>query len=185
MKTIKNFYSPLVTLFLAALLFFSSCKPKSSNTNESELITTAQLVIKDAATQAVIDTVTFKDPDGDGVQSPTVFDSIVLSPATNYAVELILLDESKNPIVNITSEIREEADAHLFVYTATPASLATILITDKDSNNLPLGITTNWSTGNAGRGTLSLILKHQPGVKNGTPSPGDTDVSIDFPLIIQ
>lgn len=185
MKTIKKIYSPLVVLFFAALLFFSSCKPESSNTNESELITTAHLVIKDATTQAVIDTVTFKDPDGDGAQTPTVFDSIVLSSATNYAVDVILLDESKNPTVNITTEIREEADTHLFVYTATPTSLATILITDKDSNNLPLGITTAWSTGSAGRGTLSLILKHQPSVKNGTPYPGDTDVSIDFPLIIQ
>jgi hypothetical protein len=96
-----------------------------------------------------------------------------------------LLDESKNPVESITEEIIEEADDHLFVYKPNPSSLVNIQITDKDSKNLPLGVLSTWRTNSVGRGAVTVVLKHQPGVKNGTEAPGDTDVEVEFTTIVR
>jgi hypothetical protein len=95
-----------------------------------------------------------------------------------------MLDESKNPVEDITEEIKEEADEHLIVYKITAANLS-IQITDKDSKNLPLGLLSKWKSGSISNGHLLVSLKHQPGIKDGSADKGETDVEINFPVIIR
>jgi hypothetical protein len=157
--------------------------------DENELITTVQLSFTESGT-TVPRTFTYRDIDGDGGNPPSVFDKIVLKPNTTYNLAVSVLDESKNPAEKITEEILEQADEHLFVFTASPSSLLTYTYGDKDARNLPIGLSGTARTGNAGSGKLKVQLRHQPPVggkivKDGTPGPGSDDVNLDFDLTVQ
>ena len=155
--------------------------------NDGELITTLELkfsgkgVFNDDTTFVV----TFDDPDGDGGNTPIKLDQINLLKNTDYSVELTLLDKSKTPYDTISNEVLEEADDHLFFYSTNPVNLVNISITDKDSKNKNLGLRTNWKTNVAGSGKVKVKLMHQPGVKDGKSEVGDTDVEVEFPVVIK
>jgi|JI9StandDraft_2_1071091.scaffolds.fasta_scaffold29329_3 hypothetical protein len=174
-------------LFVIALatVGLQSCKKDPPVNSESEVITTLQIVATDSATGTTAGVFTFKDLDGDKPTPPSVFDTIKLAPNKTYNVSLIVLDESKNPIDSTSNEIAEEADDHLFFFESTPAALVNVVIQDKDSKNLPLGLLSKWTTGTTGSGTTRITLRHQPGEKNGTFSPGDTDIEVTFNTLIQ
>lgn len=181
---LKPFY------FLVALMVMGAqaCKDENPNpddqpVDETELITTAKLVITDSAT-GISNAFVFSDPDGEGGNNPVQFDSILLSANRTYTCKVILLDESKTPADSISNEVIEEAEDHLFVFQTTISGLR-IQTTDKDNNNLPLGIRSLWRTTSAGSGTVQVKLKHQPGVKTGSPDPGETDLDIQFQCKIQ
>lgn len=148
--------------------------------NESELITTVKLTITDSA-----DTLSyqFRDPDGEGGANATV-DTLKLKSGHMYNVTLQLLDES-NPskIKNITEEVEEEANDHLVCYSNN--TNINVMIMDKDGNNLPLGLDTHWMTAEAADGSLTLKLRHQPGIKDGYCDKGETDVEVVFPVSIR
>ena len=55
----------------------------------------------------------------------------------------------------------------------------TIQRTDSDGN-FEVGLQSLWETGTTGNGTVMIRLKHQPGVKDGTCAPGETDIELDF-----
>lgn len=147
--------------------------------NDPELITTIQLQFTDSSNSSNKILVQFKDPDGDGGNSPVQFDSLKLPANKTWYCETTLLNESVSPTINISEEVSEEANDHLFVYTPQGVNM-NIQITDKDANNLPIGLKSTWRTSNASSGTIKVVLKHQPGVKNGTEAPGETDVEVLF-----
>jgi hypothetical protein len=174
-----------ILLLCAALLTLHACKkdadlPKLPEPiNEPEVITSLKLTFTDSANASNVITANFIDNDGDGGNQPSTFDTIKLKSNTTYFASLSIF----NSIVNeeITSEIVEEANDHLFIYKPTAIDLA-INVTDSDSNNppLPIGLKSKWRTGISGNGTVQIILKHQPGIKDGTEAPGDTDVDLNF-----
>lgn len=152
------------------------------NPNEEELITTVELQFSDSLDNP-IDTFYFKDVDGVGGNDP-IIDSLYLSSNTTYHLSIRFLDESNpNDIEDITVEILEEDDEHLVCFNSDVATLD-IEITDSDGT-YPLGLASRWESGVAANGSLTLTLKHQPGVKNGNCDLGETDVEVNFPLIIQ
>lgn len=164
---------------------FMQCKDSGEEVKpdeENELITTVTLKFTEEGTTNVT---TFKssDPDGEGGSAP-VIQPISLKAATTYSVSVELLDESKTPVVDITKEVAEKDEEHLFIYTASPTSLLTYTAEDKDANNYPVGLKGKAVTGAAGTGKLKVQLRHQPGTKNGTATPGSDDVNIDFDLKI-
>lgn len=161
----------------------TSVQPDSRvNPNEEELITTMELIFSDTLS-IPIDTFYFRDVDGIGGQDP-IIDSIFLSSNTTYQLSLRFLDESDpNSVEDITTEINEEDDEHLVCYNSTIAAL-NIQITDTDGT-YPVGLTSRWESGNAETGEIEISLKHQPGIKNGNCDIGETDVEVNFPLIIQ
>ncbi len=177
----------LFSLLLNATLFTVSCKDEEVDAEEeNELITTVKLNFTSGGT-----TQSFKysDPDGDGGKAPTV-DAITLKPNTTYTLTVEVLDESKMPVSNITEEVKEESDEHLFVYTPTPSNLLTYTYGDKDANNFGIGITGSAKTNTAGTGKLKVQLRHQPPIngkasKDGTPTPGSDDINIDFNVTVQ
>ncbi len=182
-------WMPLLLAGVATLLV--QCKSASDvePDDENELITTVQLEFIPEGSSAT-KTFIYRDIDGDGGNPPSKFDTISLNPNTNYRLTVKLLDESKNPAEDISEEVQEKSEEHLFVFTPAPATLLTYTYGDKDSRNLPLGLTGTARTGAAGTGTLRVQLRHQPPVsgtivKDGTAGPGSDDVNLNFNLKVK
>jgi hypothetical protein len=171
-------------LLLASINMLVACKKDPQEPTDNELITNVKLKFTELGT-TTITTFEWKDPDGDGGAAPTKFDKILLKPNKTYGFTIELFDDSKSPATNISEEVAGEADEHLFVYTPTPASLLTFTITDKDSKNYPIGLKAEVKTTTAGTGKLKVQLRHQPGSKNGTATPGSDDVNLDFDVEIK
>jgi hypothetical protein len=190
MKTIK-LYS-ILTIVLFSILA-TSCKkdeetpePIATTTppaNEEELITSVVLSFVDTAGVQPNVTYAFRDPDGDGGNVPVEHDTIRLIANTYYNATIQLLNEAASPSEDITLEVQDEADEHLFCYAPSNTNLS-IARTDSDGT-YGVGITTFWSTGAVATGTTTVSLKHQPGIKDGTCAPGDTDVEVTFVTEIQ
>ena len=189
----KITFKPIMLVIGALSLVVVGCKKDDVHPtddhehNESELITTLELKFsgKGKVNKDTTFVVTFDDPDGDGGNSPTKFDQINLLKNTDYTVELLLLNKSKTPYDTISNEVLEEADDHLFFYSSNPLDLVNVTITDKDGNGKNLGLKSTWKTNNVGSGKVKVKLIHQPGVKDGKSEVGDTDVEVDFPVIVR
>ncbi|MGA0557605.1 hypothetical protein ACO2Q8_13195 [Larkinella sp. VNQ87] len=175
-------------LMLGTLMaLFTGCNDNADDpepADENELITTVNLKFTEQGTTTT-QTFSYRDADGEGGQAPTKFDRITLKPNTTYNLSVELLDESKNPAVDMTEEVEEESDEHLFVFTPNPATLATYTYGDKDANNLPIGLEGTLKTNAAATGKLRVQLRHQPGTKDGTATPGSNDVDLNFDLTVQ
>ena len=63
-----------------------------------------------------------------------------------------------------------------------PASLLAVDYNDSDDNGDPVGLVNVTTTSSTGAGTLTVILKHQPGIKDGNQNTGETDVEVEFVL---
>lgn len=177
----------LAALLLAFPLAFSSCSDDNDDPTpdeDNEQITTVTYVLTPTTAGGSTATVTWRDTDGTGGNAPTI-GTLNLRPNTTYTGAITLLDETKTPVANITDEVAKESDEHLFIYTGTPASLLNITRTDRDAKNLEIGLATRVVTTAAGSGTLKVTLRHQPGSKDGSATPGDTDIEVTFPVTVQ
>jgi hypothetical protein len=181
-------YLPL----LMAVIFFSSCKKDEEiqPTDDNELITRVELKFTDVASKSTV-TYTFQDKDGDPKTAPEKFEKIVLNKGVSYTMTLGVYDDTKSPAKDITQEINEESDVHLFVFKATPASLLTTTIQDKDKNGLPIGLDAKvLASSTIGTGKFNVVLKHQPElngvkVKTGQEAGGSTDIDLLFDVEIK
>ena len=179
-------FSSLLTLLIGIVFSFSSCiKSEPAPADENELITTVRLKFTDGSS---VQTFQWQDLDGDGGKAPTI-QNVALKINKTYKLDIELLDESKTPLVDQTKEIVEKKDEHLFVFTPTPSNLLTYTYGDKDTKNFPIGLTGSMRTTVAGTGTLRVVLRHQPPVngmaqKNGTATPGSSDVDITFNVAV-
>ena len=183
MKTTGKTY---IISLIAFAVFAVSCKKDDDNpsnpgtgNNQGEIITTLIIQFSDSAGIQPDASVAFRDPDGDGGNGPVQFDTVRLASNTTYYAEILLLDETKTPVDTISNEVLEEAVDHMFFFQHT-GSVITTSYNDIDSNGLPVGLSTIWRTGTVSSGTSQVILKHQPGSKDGTQGPGETDVDVTF-----
>lgn len=181
-----------ITVILALVaLIFSGCNRDDDDVknppinNEEELITTVQLEFTPASGITVTSVFSWRDVDGLGGNAPNI-DTIKLNPNTTYNVRVILLNESSNPVDTISKEVEEEANDHLFVYTPSSSSITTTIV-DYDTNTpaLPLGLESIWAVTSSGNYSIMISLKHQPGIKNGDPNLGETDIEVTMPIVIQ
>ncbi|NVO31973.1 hypothetical protein [Hymenobacter lapidiphilus] len=175
----------LMLSMLATAPLFSACSDNDDPTpdEDNEQITTVTYTLTPLSGGAPV-TVSYRDLDGDGGSAP-VIGSLNLAPNTTYTGVVTLLDETKNPATDISAEVRAEADEHLLVFEPAPANLVTVTRTDKDQNNLEVGLQTRLITTGSASGTLKVTLRHQPGAKNGTFAPGSTDVEVVFPTTVR
>ena len=185
MKQIRN---QLIWLSCVVLLA-GACKNDEENvapTDDNEVITTATLTLTNKTTPGEVVTATIDNLN-------TIADSskgtVNLKANTTYTGVVTLLDKTKTPTLDVSAQVKGEANEHLFIYTPTPATLLTIKLTDTDTNPAPgpypIGLTTDIQTGAAGSGKLKLVLRHQPNVKNGTPTPGTSDLDTDFTVVVK
>jgi hypothetical protein len=201
MKTKTKFLS---ILMLVGVVSISACKKDDDNPEtptpnptggETELITNVTLFFIDT-TSFDITSAEFSDPDGQGGNAPTITPINLLTNG-NYICLINVLDAS-NPseVDTITIEINEEAADHQFFYAPSNLSPASVNTNykDFDENGKPLGLQSQWITGpevSPSNATMKIVLRHQPNksganVSNGdiTNAGGETDVEIDFPIII-
>lgn len=187
MKTLKSIYLlPLLTLFLAAC---SNDDDTPEIINEEEVITTLTATLIPVNGPTI--TLTTRDLDGDGPNEPVVTVSRNFSANTTYTGSLNILNETVSPAESITNEIEEEGTQHQFFFQASN-NVATFTYTDSDANNQPIGLNFSLTTGNAGNGTVTIILRHEPnksasGVEEGNiaNARGETDLSVTFNVTIE
>ncbi|RPD46287.1 hypothetical protein DNI29_14895 [Hymenobacter sediminis] len=182
-------FRPFLLALLASTTLLSACKDDNEDPTpdeDNEQITTLIYTLTPVGGGTPL-TVQYRDLDGDGGTAPTI-GTLTLAPNTTYTGTLELKDETKTPAENTTAEIQEKAEEHLFFYEPSGTNL-TVTRTDKDKNNLEIGLTTRAVTGAANAtgttGTLKITLRHQPGSKNGTFTPGSTDVEVNFPTVVR
>ena len=178
MKTIK-----LLSLFAMAGLLFTACSDDDENpdpVNEEELITTMTVtLVPDGGGDTV--TLQSRDLDGDGPDAPeiTVED---LAANTTYNGSIVLLNESETPPENITEEVEEEDEEHQFFFSVT-GSISSVAYGDVDGEGNPVGLVFSLDTGDAGNGSITITLRHEPVKPNdGTlaNAGGETDIAQTF-----
>lgn len=182
--------------FLITILFMTGCGDNDvpGRENEEEIIDRVMLVFVPTEGETVF--ATAYDEDGDGPNDFSI-DDIVLVPNMTYTLSI----EGDNTIESedITSEIEEEAEEHMFFFAFTTDMFANpsgngnvdnrsdaVNYEDEDGNGFPLGLETTWTTGTGASGTFRTILKHQPGSKSETSGSetGETDIDITWNLSI-
>lgn len=194
----------LSTFLLAAC---ADVEDAHDHAHEHELITTVVLTFTPLAGGTPL-TFRWADPEGDG--SPEI-DDISLADADDYDLSISFLDEQEDPAEDLSAEIADEADEHQVFLTgtgvegpATPENAAAIVAhayADEDADGRPLGLQSTIATRGVGSGTLVVTLQHLP-AQDGSPQkvddlaeevaasglgalPGEADVSVTFPLIVQ
>ncbi|MEM9920238.1 MAG: T9SS type A sorting domain-containing protein, partial [Bacteroidota bacterium] len=161
--------------------------------NEEEVITDVTLTFTPTDGGDVL-TATAQDPDGLGPLPIQVTKDIQLVQNTEYEMSVTLFNSVDNE--DITEEIMEEDDEHMFFFEFTndlfdsPTGNGNadnrddpINYNDFDRNSLPVGLSTDWTTKAAmTNGTFRVVLKHQPGVKTSTSTinSGGTDIDITW-----
>jgi len=155
--------------------------------NEEEVITTLNYTLTSASGSA---TLSFVDLDGAGAMDP-VITSGTLAANTTYQGTIELLNQSVSPEEDITEEVAEEDLEHQMFFSSNIAGLS-VAYNDTDSEGNPLGLATTLTTGDAGAGTLTITLRHEPnksaeGVSDGNiaNASGETDIEVTFDLVVQ
>jgi hypothetical protein len=153
----------------------------------------------------------FEDPDGDGGTSGT-FDEIELQVGTTYTLTIALINTLADPPEDITEEVEDEAEEHLFIIYgdavsgpgSTEGTLVTHTYADVESDygnndvgdDLPLGIVNTITANETGDGHFAVMLRHLPELNDspqkeaglpedfasGASLPGDVDVDLEFDL---
>lgn len=201
----------LKTIVIAAIIgiSFSACKKDKKDaptpdaptppTNDVELITTMKVILHDTTTLTNT-TYVFSDLDGAG-GNPASFgnsgaDSVINITSNHvYKATILLLDETKSPIDTVSKAVLSEGVDHMFFFnsiapTGTPyntylsGSMTNIKYLDLDANNRGIGLSTLWTAPSSAlaKSPLTIELKHQPGVKDGSYAPGETDIQVGFKL---
>ena len=162
----------VTALFVTTLLVLTSCSKDDDPIipNEEEVITTLEYTLtpSDGGTVVVL---SFQDLDGDGGNAPIITGGTLDSNKT-YTGALVLLNEQETPAEDITTEIQEEDEDHQFFFQTNIAGL-TVAYTDQDANGNPLGLQSTITTTDAGNGTLSVVLRHEPNKSASGVSGGD------------
>lgn len=186
LKTIKKI--SLMVLCGVSLMACSSDDDIPEVINQEELITTVKITLVPENNGENVE-LSYQDLDGDG-SNEAVIETEALQANTVYAGTIQLLNETVDPIEDITLEVAEEGDEHQFFY-SNEANL-TVSYTDEDANGNPIGITFLLETSTAKNGSLTVVLRHEPnknapGVSDGNieNAGGETDIHASFPITVE
>jgi hypothetical protein len=182
---LKKFIIGILSIALSVSAI--SCKKASMANNESEhqAINRIEMLFKQGGT--TVSTIVAEDPDGDGGNPPSRIDNINLDINKTYDVEVKFFNISNGVTKDITPSILQQARQHEVYFILSGLSLS-IEKKDKDDNGFPLGLISQWKTGNvAGQGTVLLKLMHKPLIKgpNDDPNKGHSDIAISFTLNVK
>ena len=184
MKTTK-----LLSFLMLGSIFLLSCSSDDDNpdpVNEEELITTMTVTLTPQGGGTTI-TLQSQDLDGDGPNAPVITVSGNLAANATYNGGIVLLNEAESPAENITEEVEEEAEEHQFIFSIAGA-LTAVDYTDADGNGNPVGLTFTLETGDAGAGSITITLRHEPTKPNdGTlaGAGGETDIAQSFQVTVE
>lgn len=200
-KSINTFLLRSINLgCFAAIALLSACEPDDPGKEDvPELITKVTLQFTPLGGAPVV--VTATDPDGAGVQPLEPDGPITLFPNTTYVLTMALVNSlatSGTPEYDISAEVAEEGDEHMFFFSWTNSVFSdptgngnidsradAVNYEDEDADGLPLGLITSWTSKDVeGSGKFRIVLKHQPELKTETSefTVGDTDLDIEFDI---
>lgn len=181
----------LAAIFFASVLVcsISACDNDPEIPNEGEVITDLVFTLtpQSGGTAVVLN---FADADGDGGNAPviTVDD---LAANTTYAGAITIGGLADGEEEDITVEIAEEDEEHQFFFSSSLSDLV-VAYNDTDADGNPVGLSTTVETGEAGSGTLTVTLRHEPakdaaGVAEGdiTNAGGETDIEVIFNVTVK
>ena len=181
-------------LLLLTTLLYSSCGDDDAPVieNEEEVITDlVYTLVPTAGGQTV--TLTFRDPDGDGGQAPTLTVSDTLAANATYDGTIALTNASDpTDVDDITAEIRDEALDHQFFYIPGGGLDVTPAYADEDvAGGNPVGLVTTLRTAGGSSGTLRILLRHEPNkdadgitITDPADAGGETDIEVTFPVTV-
>ncbi len=190
-------------LFASLFLFtFIACDDDDvpPEENEEEAITNVTLTFTPSGGGNAVEA-TWVDADGEGSGAPVLTD-IELAANTTYTMSIELTNAlDPTDVEDVTEEIEEEDEEHMFFFGWTDG-----LFTDPtgdgnidtrsdavnyedplDDNGYPVGLETEWTTGDAATGEFRIVLKHQPDIKtaSSTATDGESDIDIRWNIEIQ
>lgn len=186
----KNFIS---LLFALAIAFgISSCGINDHDHDhdyDHDYATTVIITLINQSNTADTVRAVWKDLDGPGGAAPSIIDTISLKSDVSYTGSIELFNESKTPKTDITQEVKVDEYTKQFFFTPSTGieSLVEWTITDKDRNNLPVGLAfqVKTKTGTGDKGVVNIVLSHYDSMtKNGTSKSLESDIDIDYPVII-
>ena len=130
------------------------------------------------------------DEEGNLTDSP---DRVTLTPGVTYNGTIQLLDTVNDE--DITEEIEEEAEEHLFAYSLSPSGAGTVTITDSESDyttdnenggDFRVGLEFDLAVASSasGNGTMTAILYHfdDDPKTSSTATSDEIDVEVSVPL---
>ncbi|MCX6140552.1 MAG: hypothetical protein NTX15_06970 [Candidatus Kapabacteria bacterium] len=180
----------LSTVSLASLLLAgcTETNPTPPDPVDHDIVTTVTIVLR--PTGVLIDSLVavWEDIDGVGGKNPNRIDTLTLSAGVVYSGTIRIENRSVTPAIDITSEVATQKDNHQFFYEITN-SLGTVVVLDKDSRNMPVGLQYSVSATTAATavfGKFKMFLSHfeKATDKNGTTPSTETDVSIELPIVV-
>ncbi len=192
MHIFRCFYLVFLT---GIIIFIFACGGDEEPTleNEEEVITTMRLsfIPKDGGNPIVF---AYEDLDG-----PLGIPATIVNPPLNtntlYTVSIELLNETVEPVSNISLEVEEEGTDHQFFFIQNPGNIfSSIEYKDTDDNGQPIGLEAEFRTSEQPiAGTLAVILRHQPDksttytVGEAIPAAvgGETDIEVTFNVVLQ
>ena len=184
----------LAALALASF-FFASCSsdptaPPVDNEHAPPTTMSIELVKLDASGNPTAEKTSATVRDTSVVKGkPRVEGLLLLDAGARYRGSITLFDESKSTVENVTDEIVQEKDGHIFLFAPGSGLDATrILITgkDKDSKGFDVGLSflLEATAGAPATGLLNVQLRHyDSGNKNDTVY--DTDINSSVPVQIR
>ena len=187
-------------IFIAILfsVLIVSCDKKKNEIiqnpqpNEPELITTVQIKATKLGDINDVSYFKYKVENGfHGTQANFQADTIVLKSGSIYDIEMSVLDEKSSPTIDVTGEIIEEKNSHLFYFESTPdQGIGSIRVfnKDKDGYGQDFGQICKWQTGSSGTGKLRVVLIHGPRDKEAKTRDaiaGATDADATFHVRLQ
>jgi len=179
----------ILAIAVVTVISLNACsKDDPKPVNEEEVITTVTTTLKNGG-QTV--TLQVRDLDGNGPNAPVVTVSGNLKAATSYTGTVTFLNETTNPVGNITEEILAEGVDHQLFFQA-PGAIGTFAYSDQDANGKSIGLAFTLTTGAATTGNLTVTLRHLPnksaaGVATGdiANAGGATDAEVSYPIVVE
>ena len=170
---------------LALPFLYFSCSDDDDNSipepiNEEEVITTLNVYVNEILAMSST------DADGDGPLDPVATDG-VLAVSTTYDVRLEFLNELEETPEDITEEIEEEDLDHQVFYSVGGDLNVGVEYANFDTDGNPLGTQVTLTTNEAGSGTITITLIHEPMKPNdGLDSAGgSTDIEVTFNVTVE
>lgn len=183
----RNFpYSLLLALGLVFFAFGCVDDDDPEIENPEEVITRVRLTLIPGNVTNDIVTYSFVDTDGDGGNDPIITSAGDLVANAVYSGSITFDNEDES----ITEEIEEEDEEHQIFYVVSNGLNLTVNYSDSDGDGNPVGLLTQFLTGDASAGNLTVILRHEPDKSamalpgNPAAAGGETDIEISFPVTI-
>lgn len=204
-KSKTKISSKLAALLMLLMIFVATaCSSENDGVappNEENVVeefTYIEFIFTNTADENDVTKGIWEDEDGFGPIAPTILQHPEFKANTTYRLTLMMQNRLITPFGDLTIEVKEEDDEHQ-IYFEFEESLfsdpdgigniddrnGAINYLDFDSNGLPLGLETLWTTSGAQQnGMFRAVLGHQPDVKSDTSTwdSGDIDWDITFTI---